>query len=97
MKNDYSTVDDGTNYRMIASIMSKNGHQMNHSSVRNYIIRIMKKFVNNYTVNNNIQLTDEDGERIAKSSLFQKGISEALHSIEHEELKGLGVDVKRSS
>ena len=40
----YATVEDGVNYRDIAETMSEIGFKMNHSSARNHVIRVMKKF-----------------------------------------------------
>ena len=43
----YATVatDEGVNYREIADTMTELGFPMNHSSARNYVLRVMRKFV----------------------------------------------------
>jgi len=71
--------DEGVNYRDIAQLMTESGYKMNHSSVRNYVIRIMKKFVSAYVSRNDINLTDERIDEIAKSSSFQKVMANILH------------------
>lgn len=80
----YATVveDEGINYREIAEIMTELGFSMNHSSARNYVLRIMSKFV--------VELDDQwrlglDGDRVkelAGSPHFQSAIADLLHSID---------------
>lgn len=74
--------DDGVNYRSIASLMSEMGFQMNHSSARNYVLRVMKKFVEAFCEKWNIQFNDERMKKIAQSASFQQGMFELLHVIE---------------
>lgn len=88
-KNDdeaYATVapDEGVNYREIAGTMTELGYPMNHSSARNYVIRIMKKFLDAYEHLYDLKLDDTKKETIAKSSTFQHGVSELLHTVEHD-------------
>lgn len=80
----YATVvdDEGVNYRDIAETMTELGFNMNHSSARNYVIRIMKKFAQEFSVQWNLGLSEKKIDTIAKSPMFQQGISEILHSIE---------------
>jgi hypothetical protein len=80
----YATVseDDGVNYRDIAETMTELGFQMNHSSARNYVLRVMKKFVKELDNKWNLRLSDDKMEEITKSPQFQQGIAEILHSIE---------------
>ena len=83
----YSTVaeEDGVNYRDIAETMTELGFTMNHSSARNYVLRVMKKFVvaivDEYECAgvNESKLTE-----ISKSPQFQHSIADILHSIETE-------------
>ena len=85
-KNSYASVteSEGVNYREIADVMTSIGFKMNHSSARNYVLRVMKKFakaiVSQWNLNHNI--TDEKLEEIIKSPQFQQGICDILQSIE---------------
>lgn len=81
----YATVtkDDGVNYRDIADTLTEMGFPMNHSSVRNHVIRIMKKFAAALSEEWALELTDEQVDAIARSSSFQHGIAESLHTVEH--------------
>lgn len=79
----YATTDsDGVNYRDIAELMTEIGHDMNHSSVRNYVIRSMQKFA--LALNNKLRLdlTVAKINELAKSPLFQSGVADLLRAYE---------------
>lgn len=82
----YATVtsDDGVNYREISDMMTELGYPMNHSSARNYVIRIMKKFIETLANEYNIEVSNDRIEQIAKSPAFQHGIADLLQTIENE-------------
>lgn len=82
----YATVvgDEGVNYREIADTMSELGFNMNHSSARNHVIRVMRKFVGAYASEYGIDLTEDRIDDIAKSPSFQHGIADLLHVVESE-------------
>lgn len=85
-KNDtkgYATVleDEGVNYREIADIMSEIGFVMNHSSARNYVLRVMTKFVEAFDEEWDLELTDEKIRVVAASPQFQNVISDLLHNL----------------
>lgn len=85
----YATVneDEGVNYREIADIMSEVGFIMNHSSVRNYILRIMQKFINAFDNEMELNLSKEKLKIIAASPQFQNVIADLLHDLNTSELK----------
>jgi hypothetical protein len=89
----YATVadDEGVNYREIADTMSEIGFQMNHSSARNYVLRVMRKFVDAYAKQYDIQLSTARLDEIAKSPNFQQGIADLLHSVESERRERRGI------
>lgn len=80
----YATVieDDGVNYREIADIMSEVGFIMNHSSARNYVLRVMQKFVEAFNKEWSLNLPQEKIRTIASSPQFQNVIAEVLHNLE---------------
>jgi len=82
--NGYATVleDEGVNYREIADIMSDLGFIMNHSSARNYVLRVMQKFADAFNKEWKLNLTSEKLKVISGSPNFQSVISEVLHSME---------------
>lgn len=82
-KSQYATVaEEGTNYREIADMMTMIGYKMNHSSARNYVLRVMKKFAHAITKKWSIDVTDDKLEQIVKDPQFQEGISDILQEIE---------------
>lgn len=80
----YATVtgDEGVNYREIAETMSEMGFSMNHSSARNYVLRVMRKFAEACGEAYGIPLTESKVDEIAKSPMFQHGIADLLHTVE---------------
>ena len=82
----YATVidEDGVNYREIAEIMTEFGYPMNHSSARNYVIRVMRHFVDAYAKEYDVPMTDDRAFTVAKDPNFQSSMAEILHTIELE-------------
>lgn len=80
----YATVvdDEGVNYRDIAETMTIIGHRMNHSSARNYVLRVMRKFAIAFADLNDIALDEKQLLEAAKSPIFQHGIADLLHIVE---------------
>ena len=78
----YATVDDGVNYRDIADTMTDIGYKMNHSSARNYVLRVMRKFAVAITDQHGVNMSDEGLDNVSRSPMFQSGISELLQDIE---------------
>lgn len=83
-ENGYATLDDldGVNYREIAELMTIIGHPMNHSSARNYVIRIMNKFANEICKKWGLDVSPQRLEQIARDPRFQATIADIMHCIE---------------
>jgi ketopantoate reductase len=82
----YVTVatDEGVNYREIADTMSELGFPMYHSSARNYVLRVMRKFVAEFAGEYDIALSESKIDEIAKSPNFQHCVADLLHTVEYE-------------
>ena len=80
----YATVveDEGINYREIAEIMTDLGFAMNHSSARNYVLRVMNKFAEAFDSELGLGLSDDRINFVAGSPQFQSVIADLLHGIE---------------
>jgi transposase-like protein len=80
----YATVthDEGVNYREIADMMTEIGYKMNHSSARNYVLRVMRKFANAINEGWDLNVSESRLEKISKSSDFQSAICAVLKNIE---------------
>jgi len=88
----YATVavDEGVNYREIADMMSEIGFKMNHSSARNYVLRVMKKFADAIVDSWDLEVPDHKIEKIVKSPKFQQAICDILQTLESESHAGSG-------
>lgn len=80
----YATVtfEEGVNYREIADMMTEIGFKMNHSSARNYVLRVMRKFADAITESWDLDIPEEKMDRIVKSPTFQKAICDMLQNLE---------------
>ena len=89
----YATVatDEGVNYREIADTMTELGFPMNHSSARNYVLRVLRKFVAELADQYDIDLNEGKIDEIAKSPNFQQGIADLLHVVEVERRETRGI------
>lgn len=85
----YATVgsEEGVNYRDIAETMTSIGFKMNHSSARNYVLRVMRKFADALADNWDLNVSRETLDVVVKSPQFQQAICEILQSIEKKELE----------
>lgn len=83
----YATVslEDGVNYREIAETMTQIGFKMNHSSARNYVLRVMKKFAVAITTEWDMSIPEHKMEKIAKSPQFQQAVCSLLQSTESKQ------------
>jgi hypothetical protein len=77
-----SETDGGVNYREIAEVMTEIGFKMNHSSARNYVLRVMSKFAREIVKQWDLDVDDDRIDSIAKTPQFQQGICEVLQKIE---------------
>jgi Ni,Fe-hydrogenase maturation factor len=82
----YATVafDEGVNYREIADTMTEIGFKMNHSSARNYVLRVMKKFADAIVESWDLDVPEHKLEKVVKSPKFQQAICDILQTIESE-------------
>jgi len=74
--------DGGVNYREIAEVMTEIGFKMNHSSARNYVLRVMSKFAREIVKQWDLEVNDDRIDAIVKAPQFQQGICEVLQKIE---------------
>jgi hypothetical protein len=83
----YVTTNDfkGMGYYDIASLMTKEGDKMNHSTARNIVIRSFSKIVKNISKVYDKKYTDEQIKAIAKSPEFQNSIVEIMKGYNNNE------------
>lgn len=75
------TLEEGVNYREIADMMTEIGFKMNHSSARNYVLRVMRKFADAIIENWSLDVTEDKVDRISKSPQFQNAICDILKTM----------------
>ena len=82
----YATVapEEGVNYREIADMMTEIGFKMNHSSARNYVLRVMRKFADAIIEGWDLEVPEQRLDKIVKSPQFQQAICGVLQAIESE-------------
>lgn len=80
----YATVarDDGENYRDIAAVMSAMGYPMNHSSARNHVLRVMRRFAEAFALALGVEADEARLHEIARSPTFQAGVCGLLQQLE---------------
>jgi transposase-like protein len=80
----YATVtqDEGVNYREIADMMTEIGYKMNHSSARNYVLRVMRKFAEEIVSSWDLEVPEHKLEKIVKSPQFQQAICGILQTVD---------------
>ena len=83
----YATVthDEGVNYREIAEVMTQIGFKMNHSSARNYVLRVMRKFADAIIDSWGLEIPEQRKDSIVKSHQFQKAVCDLLQELQKEE------------
>ena len=71
--------DDGEmSYKEISEFMTRNGTRMNYTSVRNHLLRAMRKIVAEMGTRLGRRLDAKQIETIAKSPGFQRSIASIL-------------------
>ena len=80
----YATVafEEGVNYREIADMMTEVGFKMNHSSARNYVLRVMRKFAEAIVDSWGVEIDESRLDKIVKSPHFQRAICDMLQDLE---------------
>lgn len=76
------TTDEGVNYREIADMMTEIGFKMNHTSARNYVLRVMRKFADAIVGEWNIDVPIDRLVSVARSPQFQQAICDILQTID---------------
>jgi hypothetical protein len=73
--------DDGADYRFISKMMSDAGWKMNHTSARNYILKIMSKFAEAYSAKVGKKLTPAQLSWVSRDPNFQSVVSELIQTL----------------
>lgn len=81
-KANYATIDEsGMDYRKISKELQKFGYDIGHSSVRNDILKSMKKIAKILSRRYNMSLSDDQLDQLAKDPNFQQSVGDILSDL----------------
>ena len=75
----YATLDpqlEGMDFRAIAERLTKEGHVLGHSTVRNILLRLLERFAIVFMATYGIR---GDPAAVARDPLFQRGLADLIH------------------
>jgi len=75
----YVTLEDGTDFRRIASIMTEAGWTMNHATSRNVLMTSLNKLVLFISTKMGGNLSEEQVKEILKDQNVHEALAEILH------------------
>lgn len=78
-KMSYVTLEDGTDFRAIAQIMTDAGWTMNHATSRNVLMTSLNKLMHFISDKMGSNLTDEQIEELLKDQKVHEALAEILH------------------
>lgn len=87
-KSQYATLEPdlgGSDYRMIASVLTKGGDIMGHSTVRNILLRLLERFAAALMAHYGVI---GDPAHVAKDPEFQRGLASLIQEIAGGENNG---------
>lgn len=82
----YVTLEEGTDFRRIAEIMSAAGYQMNHATARNVLMNSLGRLVKNVSEELGATITEEQIKRTLKDQQVHEALSDVLFEI-HNQIK----------
>ncbi|TXH08158.1 MAG: hypothetical protein E6R04_11350 [Spirochaetes bacterium] len=78
-KNKYITLEDGTDFRKIAKIMTEAGWQMNHATARNVLMTGLSKLITNISEEVGTHLSAKEVETLLKNQQLHEALAEILY------------------
>jgi len=75
----YATLDNdlgGMDFRSIADKLTKDGHVLGHSTVRNILLRLLERFATVFMATYGIK---GDPAEVARNPYFQRGLADLIH------------------
>lgn len=84
----YVTVEEGTDFRTIAKIMTDNGYKMNHATARNVLISAIKKLLNYSAERVGVKISDSEMKRLIKDQSVHTALADVLYLAKKEKNNG---------
>jgi hypothetical protein len=85
MNNKYITIEEGEDYRSIATKMTNMGYKMNHATARNILLSGMKKFVAGIAAELGQSIDSADAERLIMRQDIHEVVGDLLVLCNKEE------------
>jgi hypothetical protein len=82
----YVTLDEGTDFRKIARIMSESGYQMNHATARNVLMMSLSNLFKHVSTEMSSELSDSQVNGILRDQSIHEALSDILFEA-YQELK----------
>jgi len=76
--NKYVTLEEGTDFRKIAKIMSAAGYQMNHATARNVFLNSLGRLFRNVSEELGALINEEQVNKILKDQQVHEALSDVL-------------------
>jgi len=75
----YVTVQEGTDFRTIAKIMTEKGYKMNHATARNVLISAIKKLLTHSAEEVGTKLSTEQMNALVKDQGLHSALADVLY------------------
>lgn len=75
----YVTVEEGTDFRTIAKIMTDKGYKMNHATARNVLISAIKKLLSHSADQVGVKITTEQMNALVKDQGLHSALADVLY------------------
>lgn len=84
----YVTVEEGTDFRTIAKIMTNNGYKMNHATARNVLISAIKKLLNYSADQVGVKIPESEMKQLIKDQAVHTALADVLYLAQKEKPNG---------
>jgi cytidylate kinase len=78
-KKQYITLENGIDFRAIATIMTRAGFKMNHATARNQLMSAMQKLLTNIVKQTEVKIDREQIEEMMNSQEIHSALADVLH------------------
>lgn len=75
----YVTIEEGTDFRTIAKIMSDKGFKMNHATARNVLISAIKKLLNYSAERVGVKIPEGNMKDLVKDQTVHTALADVLY------------------
>jgi cytidylate kinase len=87
----YVTLEEGTDFRKIAKIMSDSGYQMNHATARNVLMSSLTNLFKHISGELDVEMTETQIKEILREQRVHEALSDILFQANQQLLEETGV------